>query len=122
MEERRVCNESCKVHNGACTIMTAPDIGVGWTVHVVPRKKDPRVEDKFYFSPTGEKFRSCVAVQRHLQQNPFATSPPRRNRETSQTESVQNDGSDLSVIEEVESVTGKTDKSGEVPQREGLPS
>lgn len=105
--KRRKCNAPCATHNG-CTIMDALDIGFGWTVHSVPRKNGTKSEDKTYFSPTGEKFRSFVAVQRHLHQNAVATSPSRRRREASQSELMQNDDSDSSGIDELENVLGQT--------------
>lgn len=109
--KRRKCDALCAIHDSSCTIMDALDIGPGWTVHVVPRKRSG-IEDKLYFSPTGEKFRSFKAVQKHLQQNnAIATSPAKRKREASQAEAMQNDETDSPSIEEFETVAGQTTTS-----------
>ncbi len=109
--KRRKCDARCAIHDSNCTIKDALDIGPGWTVHVVPRKRSTR-EDKIYFSPTGQEFRSFKAVQKHLQQNnAMTTSPPKRKREASQAEATQSDEYNSPRIEEFETVAGRTTTS-----------
>lgn len=66
-KRRKSCAE-CAIHGSACAITDALDVGPGWTMHTVPRQNGKHSFDKYFFSPTGEKFRSYVSVQRHLQQ------------------------------------------------------
>jgi hypothetical protein len=105
--KRRKCDAQCAIHDSTCTIMDALDIGPGWTVHVVPRKNGQHAGDRLYFSPTGEKFRSFVSVQRHLEQNASETSLAKKKRAASQDESVQHDESESSEIEQFETVAGQ---------------
>lgn len=107
----RKCDDQCAMHDSNCTIMDALDIGPGWTVHVVSRKRS-RIEDKIYFSPTGEKFRSFKSAQKYLQQqHAMATSLAKRKREASQTEAMQNNDPDSPSIDEFETVAGQTTTS-----------
>lgn len=101
--KRRKCDAQCAIHDTSCTIMDALDIGPGWTVHVLPRKNGHYAPDMLYFSPTGEKFRSFVSVQRHLE----STAPAKIKRAASQDESVQKDESESSEIEQFETVAGQ---------------
>lgn len=87
--KRRKLNEKCPVHGSPCTIYQALDVAPGWTVHIVPRKNGQHSPDKFFFSPTGEKFRSFISVQRHMEQQSRKSSPAKkRMRAASPAESV----------------------------------
>lgn len=79
----------CSVHGSSCTIYQALDVAPGWFVHIVPRKNGQHSPDKFFFSPTGEKFRSFISVQRHIEQQARKSSPAKkRKRAASPAESV----------------------------------
>jgi hypothetical protein len=87
--KRRKVDDKCSIHDGTCTIFEALDVGPGWMVHVVPRKGGDHCPDKFFYSPTGDKFRSFISVRRHVQQT-ASQSPPtkKRKRAASPAESV----------------------------------
>jgi len=90
-DESKRCklNEMCSVHGSSCTIYQALDVAPGWFVHIVPRKNGQHSPDKFFFSPTGEKFRSFISVQRHIEQQARKSSPAKkRKRAASPAESV----------------------------------
>ena len=84
--KRLKLNEKCSVHDSTCTIYDAVDVAPGWTVHVVPRKNGQHCPDKFFYSPTGEKFRSFISVKRHMGQ--IASPAKKRKRAASPAESV----------------------------------
>jgi len=87
--KRLKLNEKCSVHDGSCTIYDAVDVAPGWTVHVVPRKNGQHCPDKFFYSPAGEKFRSFISVQRHMEQTAGKSSTAKkRKRAASPAESV----------------------------------
>ena len=89
-ESKRIkLNEKCSIHDGSCTIYDAVDVAPGWLLHIVPRKNGQHCPDKFFYSPTGEKFRSFVSVQRHMGQTAGKSSPvKKRKRAASPAESV----------------------------------
>ena len=105
------CEAQCAIHDSTCNIMKALDIGPGWTVHIIPRKGKRNYEDKIYFAPNGQKFRSFREVQRHLQQYESVINPGKRKREASQAELVDQDKSNTSDLKEFETVAGRMSTS-----------
>ena len=88
--KRRKLNEKCSVHGSMCQIYEALDVGPGWTVHIVPRKNGNHSPDKFFFAPTGEKFRSFISVKRFVEQGGNESSKEKkRKRADSIAESVE---------------------------------
>ena len=58
--------------------LPAPEIGPGWTIHIVPRKNQgpgKKNYDKFMYSPHGRKFRSMPDVLRYIG-NPIEKPKP----------------------------------------------
>ena len=86
--KRRKVNENCEIHGGTCTIYKALDVAPGWLVHIVPRKHGQHSPDKFFYAPTGEKFRSFISVQRHIQKLGESSPAKKRKRAASPAESV----------------------------------
>jgi len=50
------------------TIKELDDIGPGWKVSIVPRKSDAKHRDYYYFSPTGQRFRSYKEAKTYAEE------------------------------------------------------